>query len=282
MKRSILAAFLVMAACGCVTPMGDEMTRASKNNPAEMAPVSLDGNTLLAVAPIIARNGWWTGNNELGYELEFQDNVQNRQTILKLSEWGPPVTWTVTLGIEHDLIATLDNRLDVKAVIEFGAGGATQEVMIDWREGNAISLPGNSFNIIAEYGDIDTPPSNTRLRVTMARGSLLNPRPTLTQAFQFFPAPGFAQPLPAIPKFAQSLLVVPDDRSGIAQFISAATPAIVELFGTSDGLVPAGAFQGNQMADFPLGFPITGNARYWNAEAPLPVFDAEAVFFIGL
>lgn len=288
-RRHVRNFFFCLLLSGCIAPVEasneweDEMTKPTKNNPAEVMPVNAEDNTLLAVAPIIARNGWWSGNNELGYELEFSPNVQNRQTILKLSEWGPPVVWTLALGIEHETIVGLAERLDIKAVIEFGSGGATQQVTIDWTEGNAISLPANAINVIAEYVNPDTPPAGTKLRATVARGSLLNPRPVLSQNFTGFPAPGFADPLPEIPKFAKSVLIIGNDAAANAK-VNAATFSL-QLFGTSDKLIPTGHIIGTQWATYPLGFPIVGAARYWNVidGGVIPPTDTfQAIFFIGL
>ena len=71
------------------------------------------------VAPVIPSSGWWTGNNQLGNEVAFAPDANNRQTILKLEEWGPPEVWTVSLFLTHEIAAF--NAFDVTAELDFGA-----------------------------------------------------------------------------------------------------------------------------------------------------------------
>src|SRR5690348_14003177 len=93
----------------------DGMARRKLENTPVMAP-----HQLTPVAPVIPSNGSWTGNNQLGIELPFAPDSNNRQTILKLDEWGPPDVWTISLFTRDDL--QVFQALGIKATIEFGAG----------------------------------------------------------------------------------------------------------------------------------------------------------------
>jgi hypothetical protein len=121
------------------------------------------------------KTGTWSSNNNLGIELGFEPNAENRQTILKMPEWGFPETWTISLGIVDTVpidLATFNGR-NITAIIEFGVGGVTQTIAVDWKLGTQITLVTNSINVIAEFADIDigAGEGNFRLSVQVCRGN---------------------------------------------------------------------------------------------------------------
>jgi hypothetical protein len=124
--------------------------------------------------PIEPRTGPWSGNNQLGISRQFAPDANNRQTILKLDEWGMPKVWTVMLGISDDDLGLIGYTLRVKAVLDIGVGGVTQRVVVDWKQGTVISAPMNALNIISDYElssgydpAVDTP---IELRVSLSQG----------------------------------------------------------------------------------------------------------------
>src|SRR3954449_11237526 len=131
------------------------------------------------VATIVPRQGWWSSYPQLGEEQDFTPDAHNRQVILKADELGPPEVYTLTLGIsysEQDWPGS-SRAFEVEAEINFGAGGATQVVRIDWVQGAQISLPMNAVNVVATY-NIDAlaepqPPADLRLSVMVGRGPAL-------------------------------------------------------------------------------------------------------------
>ena len=132
-----------------------------------------------SVATVVPRQGWWSNYPQLGEEQAFAPDANSRQTILKADELGPPEVYTITLGIfysEQDWPGA-GRAFEVEAEINFGAGGATQVVKIDWAQGAQISLPMNAVNVVATY-NIDSvaapqPPADLRLSVMLGRGPAL-------------------------------------------------------------------------------------------------------------
>ncbi|HKO52726.1 MAG TPA: hypothetical protein VJV79_33695 [Polyangiaceae bacterium] len=134
---------------------------------------------MVPVATLVPRTGWWSDYPQFGEEQAFEPDAQNRQQILKADELGPPEVYTLTLGIsytEQDWPGTR-RAFGIEAEINFGAGGATQVVKIDWAQGAQISLPMNAVNVVASYS-IDAlaapqPPADLRLSVMLGRGPAL-------------------------------------------------------------------------------------------------------------
>jgi len=98
---------------------------------------------------------------------------------LKADELGPPEVYTITLGVSYSEQDWPDagRAFEVEAEINFGAGGATQVVKIDWLQGAQISLPMNAVNVVATY-NIDAvaapqPPADLRLSAMLGRGPAL-------------------------------------------------------------------------------------------------------------
>ena len=134
---------------------------------------------IVPVAPIVPRTGWWSNYPHFGEEQAFAPDAQNRQLILKADELGPPEVYTITLGISY----TEQNwpgagrSFEVEAEINFGAGGATQVVKIDWVQGAQISLPMNAVTVFATYNidslTVPQPPADLRLSVQLGKGPAL-------------------------------------------------------------------------------------------------------------
>lgn len=168
-----LILLLTLFSVGCALPVESENYMAKRVQ--ENKPIA-ESTHLVAVAPVIPSTGMWTGNNQLGQSVDFAPDSNNRQTVLKLDEWGPPVVWTVSLGLEFNE----DNweggfaarGFEVQAEIEFGVGGATQKVVIDWVNGAQISLPMNAVNVIASYKVFTNVPEDLKLSVQLSRGAV--------------------------------------------------------------------------------------------------------------
>lgn len=170
-----------------------------------------------AVATVPNKKGPWTGNNNLGIERPFAPDAENRQTVLKLPEWGFPEMWTLCLGLAFDANAWAPSGInepafDITAVIEFGSGGCIQTVECDWVNGATICLPMNAVNVIAQYNfdeenegvEPSEPPLDLRLRATLVRNQFSTLTPTRT----------IKQPLEDgsiinLPPFARRMAVVP-------------------------------------------------------------------------
>lgn len=145
--------------------------------------VSEHPEIVMAVPPMPGSEMPWSGSNNLGNVVDFSPNTDNRQTILKLDEWGPPEVWTLTLGIDNpgdwsnfnNPPGTNLYNFEATAIIEFGVGGATQTVEVDWIAGTEISFPMNAISVICEYDEIFTtlnmlPPPGLRLSAMLGRG----------------------------------------------------------------------------------------------------------------
>lgn len=156
--------------------------------------------------------GPWTGSPAIGQEQKFKPDRNNRQIILKLDEWGPPEMWTVSLGLRFDNIDF--NGFGIGATIEFGSGGTTQVVQMDWVEGAQISLPCNSLNVKADFQDVDvvTEGPGMYLSVILARGSRCNglgPVKTIANVQSGPPGPGSFIGDFLIPNFTRRVWVTP-------------------------------------------------------------------------
>jgi hypothetical protein len=158
------------------------------------------------VSVVPAKQGPWSGNNQLGITRAFSANVENEQTILRLDEWGFPEVWTLTLGINDYSLARNPDPIGfaVTARIDFGAGGAMQTVEIDWLNGTSIPLNMNALNVVAEYttgsGEGSTSiPDDLRLTATLGKGHMSLSEPIRTVV----PTEGATSV--EIPKFAKSV-----------------------------------------------------------------------------
>lgn len=221
------------------------------------------------VGVLTPRKGGWSGDNQLGHVEPFRQSSNDRQTVLKLDEWGPPEIWTVSLAIDT---RPDDNTLayDVVAEINFGAGGSTQVVKIDWNQGAQISLPMNAVNVIAFYRGISVGVTNTndlRLSAQISRGSRSEGgAPVFTIAKRQILANGAADVF-ELPAFATGVKLVPS-FSGSPGTI--ATGDIAEVYHadvivmTLDNIVAGGvnaAMRGSDFLTIPT-LPVAGGARF--------------------
>lgn len=176
---------------------------------------NIDGNPI-AMAPVVYTltppNGPWSGSNNLGQVVDFSDNALNSQMILKLDEWGPPDMWTVSLGVDRNDGGVPNIKFQIQAEIIFGVGGATQTVLVDWRNGTQLCLPMNAVAVHALYGATEagggfTLPPDLRLSVLVARGTARSfVAPTLTHYTDALSGVDNYQ-LP-IPRFARRFKIV--------------------------------------------------------------------------
>jgi hypothetical protein len=210
---------------------------SKKNNPAQ-------GGAPSYVLKDIARSGSWTGSNQVGNVEKFNPSADKRQTILKLDEWGPPEVWTVSLALFNSLEEY--DGFDIKAQINFGAGGSTQQVIIDWQNGAQISLPMNAVEVIATYRNVDVAQEGPGLRlgVQLGRGRRAGRNSPIYTFEGDEGIPGGAgtiiQVLPVsnsafieMPPFAKRLFFAPvGNAAAVARFYSANT-AIAGLQGNA-------------------------------------------------
>jgi len=157
-------------------------------------------SSLKPVHIIPNKSGPWSGNNQLGNVLPFQDNAQNEQTILKLDEWGYPRVWTVHLEMEFD--DTVSTTFEVVAKIVAGIGGNTIDFEVDWSRGASFSFAFNALNVIAKYSNTVDLPTDLRLGVNIGHYPLPGARPTRTFT-NLLTVPGGTPLRLKIPKFAK-------------------------------------------------------------------------------
>lgn len=209
----------------------------------------------------------WSASNELGGEVAFAAAANSRQMVLKLEEWGVPEVWTVTLGIVYDVNESLPtSSFNIVAKLDLGAGGAVQEVEVDWKEGTVVSATMNALTVTAVYQDppTDVPPS-LRLRATVSRGTVSSARPQRSFLSSVAPAANTTA-LISIPKFAKSVSPIAFQAAPAIPFTNASPtdPLVRYLFLSNAEVV--GSFTGAEWANFaPTGMPIPPNARFMAA-----------------
>lgn len=129
-------------------------------------------------------HGIWSNSNNFGAEVAFSPDQQNRQRIVKLPEWGDPVVWTVSLGIDYTEDAWpvgglgAPDGFEIVADVSYGVGGAEQTIEVDWIQGTTFSVPMNAISVDASYifplnageGPGPQQPLDLRLSVLLARG----------------------------------------------------------------------------------------------------------------
>lgn len=178
---------------------------------------------LTPVVAVTPAHGWWTGSNNVGVEVGFAPDANNRQTVLSLPEIGAPEEWTVSLFARFPTPsgANLAN-FRITAIINFGAGGSTQEVELDWLNGAQITLPCNALNVIAKYSN-GAGGDNLRIGVQVARGRRGGnqpPRKTVSDLTIIDPlgAADFT-----IPQFAATMHVIPGNVISVPVLYNAST-----------------------------------------------------------
>lgn len=164
----------------------DEFERAGAVGPfeddfdARAAAIERRGRTPGQPAPaqtVDARSGWWTGASEVGQVQVFQPSIDNRQTILKMNEDGPPRIHTVSLWYDYDIENELSKNFVIAAEVIAGIGGTTQSFEVDWNRGTQFSIPANTIEITAKYastiGDSDlTVPESLVISAMVGVGSI--------------------------------------------------------------------------------------------------------------
>ncbi len=163
----------------------------------------------------LRKHPMWSGSNELGQEKAFAPDSNNRQSILKLEEWGPPAVWTLHLGLIYtptnlDVSPPANQNFAVTALLDVGSGGAIQEVEVDWLNGTTVTLAMNALNVTAQYNDTTVFPQDLRLRATLGVGESTARPPTRTLVFgpiSLVPSAG-GNAFVRIPPFAKRVWVM--------------------------------------------------------------------------
>lgn len=232
---------------------------------------------------VTQRKGPWSGNNQLGFEVPFEADANQQQTILRMDEWGMPAVWSVMLGltVDEDLIGT--DGFNVVAVVNSGCGGIQQQFEVDWHNGAVFSCAMNAINLVARYDDpVGSLADSLRLRACLSPGKLSLVPPTRTLSFSAV-ALGSSTPI-IIPPFAQRVTLMPNETF--------APPTPPSLFydplnllrfqrsvTATDGVVVSG----DTFLSFSGGIPIPHGARtldFFNGTAvPLA---AQAIFSLAL
>lgn len=218
------------------------------------------------VVTIESQKGYWSGNNQFGNLALIEPDDNDQQTILKLDEMGFPRLWTVSLGIaigaDLETWRLSGDGYSVQAIINFGSGGSTQQIICDWINGTQLSLVTNSLNIIARYENLDPlEVENTRLSVQVghgARSGRTAPVVTIAQNEEFSPT---EDNFYAIPPFVNRV-----------KFLPASTPPNTEFFAdfrfgiytaNSGAAQPIVYVLGSEYRDlFPDGLPVAGGGRF--------------------
>jgi hypothetical protein len=173
-------------------------------------------------------HGPWSDSNNFGAEVAFAPDEENRQRIIKLPEWGDPVVWTVSLGIDYTegewpVGGPAGQRgFEIVGEVSYGVGGATQTVEVDWIQGTTFSVPMNAISVDASYffpfdlgeGPAAEQPLDLRLSVLLGRGGSATSVPP-TKFAQLLDGSPFASldnnllvdPPARIPKFGKRLFL---------------------------------------------------------------------------
>jgi len=168
---------------------------------------------VMAVPPMPGMQAPWSGSPNLGSYCDYEPDVNGRQTILKLDEWGYPEVWTVTLTLdseEFEEFAGTSVGINITAEVTYGTGGASHTMEMDWRDGARISLPMDSIQVNAKYtlssdafGEL-VPPPELKLGVQLARGACVSTA-TLTRriSYEVAAAADSVEDIGAIPPLAK-------------------------------------------------------------------------------
>lgn len=246
---------------------GDRATKFAKKSPVTLSD---------------PRTGPWSGNNQLGIEQPYSPAENNRQTILKLDEWGHPRVHTVTLGISYSEEAWRDQNfrfMGIVAEINFGVGGSTQVVRMNWVQGSQITLAMNAVNVIAEYQiqggiGVDKVPTDLRLSAQVARGSVVSSFGDPELSLLNFAVPNATTAIdPAavfrIPNFASRCYLVPTNDAFNTLMAASASSFAIYFLGAPLDTPTSGALISSIRMDQYLsagglttGIQIPGRARY--------------------
>ncbi len=242
---------------GCIFENGEEEMGIRQGN------LIIDPKGIPAVAPIIPREGPWSGDSSLGQRARFAADANNRQTILKRTTDGPPEVWTIGLGVINQL--TSINGYNITAEIIFGAGGDSQTIEMDWLEGAEISLPGNSFEVTAKFTNVDivTEGPGLQLQVLLSRGVRQSTSPARITIAEFATVASMSGigvfRIP--PRVASLYAVVTDVTSARITDFYSATTKLMTLSGTGIGAFNTGVITGVEM-EKGVKLPVIGSARF--------------------
>ncbi len=265
MRYLLLLAVLCLVGCEPPQAFEDDMTN---RNPM-IAPPPAHG--IPQVAPVIPRDGLWSGYNQLGYQAKYGPDDRGTQTILKLDTWGPPEVWTVSLFIKGSF--TSFNGFNIKAKINFGAGGSTQVYECDWLNGTQISLPMNAVNVVADFSDVDivTEGKGMQVGVQLARGARGGTRPpilTFLQGETLFKLPSAANSTDnfELPAFARRVVALPGAMTAAERAVWFSTTTELNLLsGNSIGTVNTGQISGDMPSENgAIVAPVSGASRLFN------------------
>lgn len=230
----------------------------------------------------------WSGSQELGSEVAFAPDVNGRQGVLKMDEWGEPTVWTLHLGMTYtpvnlDVAPPVNSRFSVTGLLELGVGGAIQQCEVDWIHGTTITAALNAVKVTALYNIITSLPSDLRLRATLGRGASGRTRPpTRTVSFSQDPAPVATPIFAPIPPFAKRVWVTAYDASPTGTssdiYTSNAKVSFAEQNVSGSGF---SSLYGPELLSFPDGIPIPPGAQVvvleW-AGGLLQLFNPTAIF----
>lgn len=210
---------------------------------------------------ITQRKGPWSGNNQLGFESPFKPDAAQRQTVLRMDEWGMPEVWSIMLGltVDESLIGT--DGFNVVAEVSAGCGGIIQQFEIDWHNGAVFSCAMNAIDIVARYDDpVGTLADSLRLRCNLSPGKLSLVPPTRT--LQISAASLATGDSIRIPPYAQRVTLMPDQT-----FMPPVPPSLfydpgnILQFERSQGATDGIVVSGDTWLSFSQGIPIPHGAR---------------------
>lgn len=241
-----------------------------------------------SVFSLTPTTGSWSGNNQLGISQAFAPDDNNRQTILKLDEWGPPVVWSVMLGVNYTPSKFTVGEFEVVGEIEIGVGGSVQRFECDWQNGTTFSACMNAINVIARYETSPNfePPDDLELTVLLARGHL-GSFPPVRSIEQTIPSSDTG-PFVQLPRFTRRVTIAATSVGGIDQAVTNAgiysTLNNVQLFSgifTTNSI--NGAIRADQMLEFPNGWPIGFDAKAIRYDNNIAVpLGMRWIFHLGL
>lgn len=254
-------------------PLVDDFTLRAQRYRARQQPPGVGATYVLP----LRNHGMWSGNNELGLESPFAADANNRQTALKLEEWGPPEVWSVQLGLRFDesqLAGT--NGFSIVAHVQAGVGGAVQTFDVDWANGSTFSAVMNALTITAEYDDATDIPSDLMLVATTARGKVSESPPTLTKFMTV--AAGPSSEVISIPKFARSVFLCDSGNAGASVYDATSTVFLRPASGGGAGL----KIDGDELRQIGGEVPIPNGSRFLQlvngAAGPAPAMIAVVIF----
>jgi hypothetical protein len=251
-------------------PLVDDFTIRAQRMRARQQPPGIG-----SVFPLPKRNDpIWSGSSEIGNEAIFAPSANNRQTILKMEEWGEPEMRTIALGMNYDRAnaAPLTTAWTVVAEIQFGAGGVTQVVEVDWRQGSSVSVVANAVVVNASYPFQEisgtSVPQDLVLRASIAKHASPTSKPTRSFTRLTFNNAFATGPVIRIPPFAKNVKIFPETGPlKISQFQFYTNAFIVQSMGT-DTFLDSLTFPATQQLEW---FDFTN--QLVGAFRPIPLLE---------